>query len=74
VGFLIGSRRVLFHAAGFAPGQALTVTAKHLRGDSGLASFACSVYDADTGTVLAEGTLSVYLPKDLDSLAARTAR
>lgn len=71
VGFLIGSRRVLFHAAGFAPGQALTVTAKHLWGDSGLGSFACSVHDAGTGTVLAEGTLSVYLPKDLDSLAAR---
>lgn len=77
VGFLIGSRRVLFHAAGFAPGQALTVTATHLCGDSGLTglgSFACSVHDAGTGTVLAEGTLSVYLPKDLDSPAARTAR
>jgi predicted hotdog family 3-hydroxylacyl-ACP dehydratase len=73
VGFLIGSRRVAFHVAGFTPGQALTVTAKHLWGETGFASFACSVHDSHTGAILAEGTLSVFVPADPGSLAARTA-
>ena len=71
VGFLIGSRRVAFHVAGFVPGQALIVTANHLWGETGLGSFACSVEDGGTGTLLAEGALNVFVPTDPGSPTGR---
>ncbi len=74
VGFLIGSRRVEFHCAGFAPGQVLTVTARHVWGETGLGAFACSLHDAATGALMAEGTLNVFVPADLDALTTERVK
>jgi predicted hotdog family 3-hydroxylacyl-ACP dehydratase len=59
LGFLVGSRRVDFHAAAFARGQGLLVTAEHVWGDAELGSFSCRVEDAAGGEVLADGVLKV---------------
>ena len=66
VGFLIGAKCVDFHTPGFAPGQVLEVRARHLWGEREFAAFACSVIDTTSAAVLAEGTLTVYLPDDLE--------
>jgi predicted hotdog family 3-hydroxylacyl-ACP dehydratase len=65
VGFLIGARRVDFHVAGFRLGQRLEVSARHLWGDRGLGAFACILSDLESGTVLGDGQLNVFLPDDL---------
>ena len=69
VGFLLGARRVAFHASCYRAGQVLEVSARHLRGRVGLGglAFACALHDAaggDSGP-LAEGNLNVVLPDDL---------
>lgn len=60
LGFLIGSRQVDFHGQ-LRVGQSLVATARHVWGQASLGSFGCSVRDRITGTVLAEGKLSVAL-------------
>jgi predicted hotdog family 3-hydroxylacyl-ACP dehydratase len=63
MGFLIGSRRIDFHAPGFRRGQTLEVTADRVWGGAeGLASFDCTLLDASTRAVLAEGRLSCFTP------------
>jgi predicted hotdog family 3-hydroxylacyl-ACP dehydratase len=62
IGFLVGARRVTFHADGYRPGQVLHVSARRLWGEGRLGAFACSIRDPGTGAVLAEGTVSAYLP------------
>lgn len=71
IGFLIGSRAINFHEAGFRAGQSLDVTAQHLWGQERLGAFACSVADAESGTVLVEGTLNVFVPDDVESFIRR---
>lgn len=63
VGFLVGSRRMTLHARGFRRGQRLAVQARQLRGGTqGMVAFDCSIADADTGALLAEGRLSCFMP------------
>lgn len=74
VGLLIGASRVAFHRAAFRSGQALTVVAEHVWGETALGSFACRVDDADTARPLAEGTLKVFAPADLGAFLAEAGR
>jgi predicted hotdog family 3-hydroxylacyl-ACP dehydratase len=62
IGFLIGARRVALHADGYRPGQVLHVTVRRLWGQARLGAFVCSIRDSRTDAVLADGTLSAYLP------------
>jgi len=63
VGFLIGSRRIDFHAPCFRRGQTLEVTARRVWGGAeGLVSFSCTLRDASTRTLLAEGRLNCFTP------------
>jgi predicted hotdog family 3-hydroxylacyl-ACP dehydratase len=63
LGFLIGARRIDFHAPGFHPGQTLEVTARRVWGGAeGLVSFDCTLVDASTRAVLAEGRLNCFTP------------
>jgi len=63
VGFLIGCRRIDFHAPCFRRGQTLEVTARHVwGGDEGLASFDCTLLDASTRALLAKGRLNCFAP------------
>jgi len=63
VAFLIGSRRVLFHASCFRPGQTLEATASRVWGGTrGMASFDCTLKDAANGALLAEGRLNCFTP------------
>ena len=65
VGFLVGSRRMTFHARRFRRGQRLTVQARRVwAGAQGMVAFDCSIADADTGALLAEGRLSCFTPGD----------
>jgi predicted hotdog family 3-hydroxylacyl-ACP dehydratase len=63
VGFLLGSRRVVFHVPRFRPGQTLEATVLHVWGREGnLSSFDCTLKDAATGALLAEGRLNCLTP------------
>ena len=67
-GFLIGSRRIDVRTSSFRVGQTLTVVATHTWGEQEAAAFACTLLDADSRTILVEGTLSVFRPRTLDGL------
>jgi predicted hotdog family 3-hydroxylacyl-ACP dehydratase len=63
LGLLIGSRRIDFHTPGYRSGQTLEVTAHRVWGGSvGLVSFDCTLLDASTRALLAEGRLSCFTP------------
>lgn len=64
LGFLLGSRRVSFYAPCYRRGQTLRATARRVWGKtSGMVSWDCSLEDADTGELLAEGRLNCFLPE-----------
>lgn len=67
-GLILGSRRIDLHVPSFPRGQRLAVRAEHVWGERGLVSFACSIRDAETGSLLAEGVLNAVIPDDLDAL------
>ena len=59
----LGSRRIDFHAPGYRSGQTLEVTARCVwGGTAGLVSFDCTLLDASTRALLAEGRLSCFTP------------
>jgi predicted hotdog family 3-hydroxylacyl-ACP dehydratase len=75
VGYLVGSRRLCFHAPRFERGQRLAICAVPLWGEeTGMASFACRIEDADSGALLVEGRLSCYLPRAGELAAAPGAQ
>jgi predicted hotdog family 3-hydroxylacyl-ACP dehydratase len=64
MGFLLGGRRITFHVARFRRGDRLRVEARRVwGGPGGLASFDCSLEDAATGKLLAEGRLNCAVAK-----------
>jgi predicted hotdog family 3-hydroxylacyl-ACP dehydratase len=67
-GLFLGSRRVRFAVEAFPAGARLRVTARHHRGETGLAWFDCSLRDERGGRTLAEGRLSVYVFDDWSAL------
>jgi predicted hotdog family 3-hydroxylacyl-ACP dehydratase len=74
LGFLIGSRHVDFHVDGFARGQVLHVVAEEVWGGAEFGSFACRLYDPSTNAILAEGTLKVFAPADMEGFMAGAPR
>jgi len=73
VGFLLGGRRVTFHVARFHPGERLRVNARRVwGGPGGMVSFECSLEDATTGKLLAEGRLNCVLAEAEEALGGVT--
>ena len=70
LGFLLGSRKLDLHVQRFEVGQELRVKAKSTWTDGELASFDCSVCDAN-GALLAECELSAYSPNNMKDLQQR---
>jgi predicted hotdog family 3-hydroxylacyl-ACP dehydratase len=68
-GFFLGSRRLAFATGRFAKGQALEVTARHLRGSAGMLAFDCSVREAGHEEPVVSGVLTVYLSESFEALA-----
>jgi predicted hotdog family 3-hydroxylacyl-ACP dehydratase len=67
VGFLVGTRHYQSHVPQFRVGDILRITIdEEMASDSGAISVCCTVHDA-VGTLLAEASLLVFQPDDLDS-------
>jgi len=58
-GVLLGTRSLVLHVPRFPVGQRLRIMATHVWGEHDFFSFACTVRDEVTGTMLVEGTLTV---------------
>ena len=73
MGFLLGGRRIRFHVARFQRGDRLRVEARRIWGGTGdLASFDCSLEDAATGKLLAEGRLNCAVARATDEFGGVT--
>lgn len=68
IGFLLGSRKIRFHAPRLLAGQVLEIRVRDIWSDGELASFACEVGDAESGRLLAECALNALRPQDLASM------
>jgi predicted hotdog family 3-hydroxylacyl-ACP dehydratase len=65
LGFLVSARGLRLHCARFEPAQTLEAAARKLWvGGGGLSSFACSLHDAGTRALLAEGRINCFVPPD----------
>ena len=71
-GLFLGTRSVALSVDCFEPGEVLEVSARHLRGDLGLAAFACRVERPGAERPLLEGNLSVYVVENIEELATRS--
>jgi len=67
VGFLIGTRHYQSHVPQFHVGDVLRITAdEEASASGGLAAMRCVIHDA-AGTLLAEASMMVFQPNDLDA-------
>ena len=64
VGLLVGARRLRFAVPEFLGAQRLAVEARDAGRSGGLFLFDCTVRDADSEDLFAEGRISVYLQED----------
>lgn len=71
-GLFLGTRSVQLDVDLFEPDEVLLVSARHLRGDLGLAAFACRVERPGVERPLLEGNLSVYVVEHIEELATRS--
>lgn len=68
-GLLVSSRNLSINVEKFAPHQRLRAEVRHRRGTIGMLAFDCALFDEnDAETVLASGTLNVYLLESFDAL------
>jgi predicted hotdog family 3-hydroxylacyl-ACP dehydratase len=68
-GLLVSSRNLNIAVDKFAPHQRLRVEVRHRRGKIGMLAFECALFDEhDADTVLASGTLNVYLLESFEAL------
>lgn len=74
IGLFLGSRKLRFKSSHFEPGRKLEITARHIAGDASLVAFQCEIRDRERHELLAEGRLSVYVPRDLGSLGPEAGR
>jgi predicted hotdog family 3-hydroxylacyl-ACP dehydratase len=73
VGFLLGARRYASSVSGFAQGMVLRVhVRRELQGENGLGAFACRIEEAGGGAVLAETTITVFQPANVDEFLRRS--
>ena len=73
VGFLLGARRYQCSTPLFAVGSVLHVHIHHaMQGDNGLAAFECRIEDAEGGAVLANATVTVFVPDNVNEFLQRS--
>ena len=73
VGFLVGTRRYQTHVSQFQVGETLRITAsEELSNPDGLVAMHCTIHDAHN-TLLAEASLLVFQPDDLEAYLQQTA-
>jgi predicted hotdog family 3-hydroxylacyl-ACP dehydratase len=73
VGFLLGARRYQSSVSGFGQGMVLRVhVRRELQGENGLGAFACRIEDASNGVALAEATITVFQPANVDEFLQRS--
>jgi predicted hotdog family 3-hydroxylacyl-ACP dehydratase len=73
VGFLLGARRYAASVPLFALGTVLRVHAQHaMQGDNGLAAFECRIENAATGEQLANATITVFEPNNVNEFLQRS--
>ncbi len=73
VGFLLGARRYVCAVPQFAVGATLHVHIHHaMQGDNGLAAFECRIVDAAGGAPLANATITVFVPKNVNEFLQRS--
>jgi predicted hotdog family 3-hydroxylacyl-ACP dehydratase len=73
VGFLLGARRYQSSVSGFGQGMVLKVhVRRELQGENGLGAFACRIEDASNGVALAEATITVFQPANVDEFLQRS--
>jgi predicted hotdog family 3-hydroxylacyl-ACP dehydratase len=73
VGFLLGSRRYEAHVPVFGIGSCLQVHVQcELRGENGLGAFACRISDSKDGAVLAQATITVFQPDNVEEFLQRS--
>lgn len=72
VGFLLGARRYQCSVPMFALGTVLRVHAQHaMQGDNGLGAFECRIEDATSGALLAQATITVFEPNNVNEFLQR---
>lgn len=69
VGFLLGTRRYLARRSWFPEGETLSVAARLMLREGGMAVFDCRILAAD-GTEEASAQLTLYQPGDVSSVLA----
>ena len=73
VGFLLGARRYQVAVPLFAVGAVLKVHIHHaMQGDNGLAAFECRIEDTAGGAVLANATVTVFVPNNVNEFLQRS--
>lgn len=73
IGFLLGARRYQCSVPQFALGSVLHVHVQHaMQGENGLAAFECRIEDQATGATLANATITVFEPSNVDEFLQRS--
>ena len=73
VGFLLGARRYTASVPLFPAGACLHVHAHHaLQGENGLAAFECRIEDGASGALLANATITVFEPDNVNEFLQRS--
>jgi len=70
VALLLGSRRLEFAAQCLRAGRALRVCARHVRGESGLVVFDCTLRESGSEEPLARGRVNLYTVAEGDTSEA----
>ena len=73
VGFLLGARRYQAAVPLFPLGAVLHVHAQHaMQGDNGLGAFECRIEDGASGALLANATITVFEPENVNEFLQRS--
>ncbi|HEY0061241.1 MAG TPA: hotdog family protein [Telluria sp.] len=73
VGFLLGARRYQANVPLFTLGTVLRVHVQHaMQGDNGLAAFECRITDSASGALLANATITVFEPDNVNEFLQRS--
>jgi predicted hotdog family 3-hydroxylacyl-ACP dehydratase len=74
LGFLLGSRRYACTAPAFPVGSVLDIHVRcALKGETGLGAFDCRILDAANGAELANATITVFQPENVEEFLQRSS-
>jgi predicted hotdog family 3-hydroxylacyl-ACP dehydratase len=74
VGFLLGSRRYASTVPAYPIGSVLDIQVRcALKGETGLGAFDCRILDAATGAELANATITVFQPENVEEFLQRSS-